>query len=146
MSDTNDKMHELNQRRKEHGEKEIEFLRSNFWKRKQIEERKQFDRQSATEALLDLQYQSDHIMVMELIKKWLGNVKNESQKETLFEVIKSLMRMSSYVNTLQTVAKSSVCQMLDEKHNHNKTLRAKYDLEKENKALKTEIQYYIDEQ
>lgn len=146
MSDTNDKLKqkraELDQKRKEHGEREMDMLRSNFWKKKEIEDRKRFERQTATESLLDFQYQSDNSLIFDLFVNWQTNAKTEKQKETIMTSIRAILRMQSYVHTLQTTSKLAVSNMLDEQRRTSQLLRKVNELEKENKYLKAEVKYY----
>jgi hypothetical protein len=140
--ETNDKMKELNQQRKEHGQSEMDLLRSNFWKKKQIEDRKRFERQTATEGLLDLQYLSDNSMIFELFVNWSKNAKTESQNETINASIRAVLRMQSYVSTLQTTSKLAVSNMIEEQKMTSRMATEIRDLKQQVKSLKAEIEHY----
>jgi len=140
MSDTNDKMKDLNEQRKEHGL--MERAQMGFFIRHQKEKSIQFDRMQATERLLDFQYQTDYTMLFELFLKWLKGAKNDDQKKTINTSIQALMRMQSYCDTLQTISKRTMLDLNDERRMTTRMAHDAADLKKQIETLKKEIEYY----
>lgn len=114
----------------------------NFYKKKVQEDRVRFDRMTATESILDLKYQTDSIAVTELLTDWISKAKNDNQKKILTDAILSMMRINSYVSTLQTVSKDSTLRYIDEKLAHNKLVKESSILKAENEKLNKMIKDY----
>lgn len=140
MSDTNDKTKDLNEKRKEH--RLLERAQLNFFIKHEKEKQKEFAQMSATESMLDFQYQTDYTMLFELFLNWLKKAKNDEQKKIINTSLKALMRMQSYCDTLQTVSKRATIDLNDERHITSRMVIKVSELEKQITTLKREIEYY----
>ncbi len=121
---------------------DLDKQRENFYKKKLEEDRVRFDRMTATESILDLKYQTDSIAVTELLTDWISKAKNDNQKKILTDTILSMMRINSYVSTLQTISKDSTLRYIDEKLAHNKLVKESSILKSENEKLNKMIKDY----
>lgn len=133
-------MSDLNEKRKVHGEKERAQI--GFFIKKQKEKQVRFNQMEATERILDFQYQTDYSFLFELFVNWSKKAKSEKQKDVLNKSIFALMRMQSYCSTLQTVSKSAVVSLNDEKRLSTNMASKIHDLEKEISDLKKQVEYY----
>lgn len=121
---------------------DIEKARIKFWEEKRIEDARRFEQMSASENLLDLKYQSDNLMLMGMLRDWMGKARNEHQKKTINDAILSLFRISSYVETMQTTSKMATLKMIDVNIYNKKIFSENRDLKKENEKLKQMIDDY----
>lgn len=133
-------MEHLKKERDKRGLQERE--RADFWAKKETEKQRRNNNLAATEGILDSKYESDYQLLFGLFLDWLKKSKTKEQKETLNFTFNALMRIQSYVSTLQTVSRSSVGEMMDERTRNNKLHTKVEVLEKQIKTLKAEIEHY----
>lgn len=121
---------------------DLEKSRAGFISRLLDQEKEKFERLEATERLLDLKYQTDNTMITHLFTKWITKSKSDSQKKTITDCFLAMMRISSYVDTLQTISKSAVSMFLREKKECNRLLTQNTELKRENAILKKMVEDY----
>lgn len=135
----------LEQKRKKNSEREKNLASSEMFQRYIKQQREKIAVQESTEHLLDMQYNSDQIMILKLLMDWMDKSKTEKQKSVLSKTIVSLTRITSYVTNLQVVSKSSVVSMLDLKKENRKLKNQMDEMKKKMEIMKREIQHYEDE-
>lgn len=140
----NEKLKKLQQQRKEHGERERAQL--NLWRKWEAERQQKFDVALQSESLLHIQFLNDLQINSEKLTEWHGKAKNDAQRKQLLAMIQALWRVQTYTTNMETLAKAATADLLMERKKARSYANRLHDAEKEIKALKAEIQHYVDEE
>lgn len=132
-------MENLNKQRET--KKQLEIQQIMLHKKYEEQIKKDFDTVKASETLLELQYNADTQIILESLNKWLKHAKNENQKNTINEMFMCIMRMSSYTETVRTLSKRAVSELMQERRNLSNSESKRIELQRENEFLKKEIDF-----
>lgn len=132
-------MESLNKQRET--KKQLEIQQIILHKKYEERIKRDFDTVKASETLLELQYNADTQIILESLNKWLKHAKNENQKNTINEMFMCIMRMSSYTETIRTLSKRAVSELMQERRNLSNSESKRIELQRENEILKKEIDF-----
>lgn len=135
-------MNDLKDARQKQKEEEIKqvSLMSKYFE----QQRERFDYADTAQWLLDDKCDTDLIYIQEKVSEWSKAAKTDTQKKVLNEMFLGVLRVSSYIDTMRTLAKHSVSKYVTaekevQRLNSEKRLM-KLDKDKEISRLKTELE------
>ena len=135
MSDLKD----ARQKQKEEEIKQVSLMAKYF-----EQQRERFDYADTAQWLLDDKCDTDLIYIQEKVSEWSKAAKTDTQKKVLNEMFLGVLRVSSYIDTMRTLAKHSVSKYVTaekevQRLNSEKRLM-KLDKDKEISRLKKELE------
>lgn len=124
---------------KEQEQKQVSLMSKYF-----EQQRERFDYADTAQWLLDDKCDTDLIYIQEKVSEWSKVAKTDTQKKVLNEMFLGVLRVSSYIDTMRTLAKHSVSKYVTaekevQRLNSEKRLM-KLDKDKEISRLKTELE------
>lgn len=124
---------------KEQEKKQVSLMAKYF-----EQQRERFDYADTAQWLLDDKCDTDLIYIQEKVSEWSKVAKTDTQKKVLNEMFLGVLRVSSYIDTMRTLAKHSVSKYVTaekevQRLNSEKRLM-KLDKDKEISRLKTELE------
>ncbi|MFN8326671.1 MAG: hypothetical protein U0T80_13160 [Flavobacteriaceae bacterium] len=135
-------MNDLKDARQKQKEEEIKqvSLMSKYFE----QQRERFDYADTAQWLLDDKCDTDLIYIQEKVSEWSKVAKTDTQKKVLNEMFLGVLRVSSYIDTMRTLAKHSVSKYVTaekevQRLNSEKRLM-KLDKDKEISRLKKELE------
>ena len=135
-------MNDLKDARQKQKEEEIKqvSLMSKYFE----QQRERFDYADTAQWLLDDKCDTDLIYIQEKVSEWSKAAKTDTQKKVLNEMFLGVLRVSSYIDNMRTLAKHSVSKYVTaekevQRLNSEKRLM-KLDKDKEISRLKKELE------
>ena len=127
------------QKQKEEEIKQVSLMAKYF-----EQQRERFDYADTAQWLLDDKCDTDLIYIQEKVSEWSKVAKTDTQKKVLNEMFLGVLRVSSYIDTMRTLAKHSVSKYVTaekevQRLNSEKRLM-KLDKDKEISRLKKELE------
>ena len=127
------------QKQKEEEIKQVSLMAKYF-----EQQRERFDYADTAQWLLDDKCDTDLIYIQEKVSEWSKAAKTDTQKKVLNEMFLGVLRVSSYIDTMRTLAKHSVSKYVTaekevQRLNSEKRLM-KLDKDKEISRLKKELE------
>ena len=127
------------QKQKEEEIKQVSLMAKYF-----EQQRERFDYADTAQWLLDDKCDTDLIYIQEKVSEWSKSAKTDAQKKVLNEMFLGVLRVSSYIDTMRTLAKHSVSKYVTaekevQRLNSEKRLM-KLDKDKEISRLKKELE------
>ena len=124
---------------KEQEKKQVSLMAKYF-----EQQRERFDYADTAQWLLDDKCDTDLIYIQEKVSEWSKSAKTDAQKKVLNEMFLGVLRVSSYIDTMRTLAKHSVSKYVTaekevQRLNSEKRLM-KLDKDKEISRLKKELE------
>jgi len=124
---------------KEQEKKQVSLMAKYF-----EQQRERFDYADTAQWLLDDKCDTDLIYIQEKVSEWSKVAKTDTQKKVLNEMFLGVLRVSSYIDTMRTLAKHSVSKYVTaekevQRLNSEKRLM-KLDKDKEISRLKKELE------
>lgn len=124
---------------KEQEQKQVSLMSKYF-----EQQRERFDYADTAQWLLDDKCDTDLIYIQEKVSEWSKVAKTDTQKKVLNEMFLGVLRVSSYIDTMRTLAKHSVSKYVTaekevQRLNSEKRLM-KLDKDKEISRLKKELE------